>query len=265
MSDSVFGPWPTIFAFDLGRYLVVASLAFAVFWVWKWNAFAHRRIQPRRPSNARLLHEIKYSLVTGVIFATVGLVTFHLAGAGYLQRYEHVDDYGWPYWFVSIAIAIVLHDTYFYWTHRAMHTRWLYKHVHKVHHMSTNPSPWAAYSFSPLEALVEAGIAPVVFALVPMHGVAMFVFLGYMIVMNVLGHLGIELYPSWFATSRWTRSLTTATHHNLHHRDFHANYALYFTWWDRLMGTMHPRYEAEFARAAGGAAPVSTGSPETRV
>ncbi len=43
--------------------------------------------------------------------------------------------------------------------------------------------------------------------------------------------------------------LTTTTHHDLHHAQAGWNYGLYFTWWDRLMGTEHPDYHARFAQA----------------
>ncbi len=46
--------------------------------------------------------------------------------------------------------------------------------------------------------------------------------------------------------------LTTTTHHDLHHGGERANYGLYFTWWDRWMGTESPHYHAAFARAVGG-------------
>lgn len=237
-----FARWPLLFAVDALRYGVPASLAFGVFWIWKWEAFAPRRIQPRRPSNKAFAREVRYSIATAMIFATVGLATHQLARAEILRVYPHVADRGWPYWAASVVIAIVLHDAYFYWTHRAMHHPRLFKLVHRVHHLSTSPSPWAAYAFGPIEAALSALIVPLVLLVVPMHESAIFVFLIYMIVMNVVGHLGIELYPPWFARSRWTGWYSTSTHHNLHHRDLHGNYGLYFTWWDRLMGTQHARY-----------------------
>jgi sterol desaturase/sphingolipid hydroxylase (fatty acid hydroxylase superfamily) len=126
----------------------------------------------------------------------------------------------------------------------------LFKHVHRAHHLSTSPSPWAAYAFGPLEAVINALIVPVLLLVLPMHDSAIFVFLIYMILMNVVGHLGLELYPAWFARNRWTRWYSTSTHHNLHHRDMHGNYGLYFTWWDRRMGTQHPDYIASFEATA---------------
>ncbi|MBB3167458.1 sterol desaturase family protein [Simiduia aestuariiviva] len=45
-------------------------------------------------------------------------------------------------------------------------------------------------------------------------------------------------------------ALTTPTHYDLHHQKFNGNYGLYFTWWDRWMGTEFPGYKADFKRAA---------------
>jgi sterol desaturase/sphingolipid hydroxylase (fatty acid hydroxylase superfamily) len=40
--------------------------------------------------------------------------------------------------------------------------------------------------------------------------------------------------------------LTTPTHHAMHHEKMRGNYGIYFNFWDRLMGTSHPHYEACF-------------------
>ena len=145
----------------------------------------------------------------------------------------------------TIALLLVLQDAYFYWTHRAMHHRRLFRAVHHVHHLSRTPSPWAAYAFAPAEALVHAAFVPLVTLVVPVHELALFAFLAIMIARNVLGHLGVELLPA--GALRRIGWSTTTTHHALHHHRPHGNYGLYFTWWDRLCGTTDPSYEATFA------------------
>jgi sterol desaturase/sphingolipid hydroxylase (fatty acid hydroxylase superfamily) len=143
--------------------------------------------------------------------------------------------------------AVVLHDTYFYWTHRLMHHRRIFTYVHAVHHQSHNPTPWAAYAFHPLEALVEVGVLPLMVFILPLHPLALSAFGVYMIVMNVMGHLGYEVYPQAFMRSRVLRVVfNTSTHHNMHHRYNKGNYGLYFNLWDRLMKTNHSKYETTF-------------------
>jgi uncharacterized protein (DUF2147 family) len=39
---------------------------------------------------------------------------------------------------------------------------------------------------------------------------------------------------------------TAITHHNMHHEQFHSNYGLYFTWWDKWMKTEHTKYHEVF-------------------
>jgi len=64
-------PWPTIVAIDALRYAIPTSTAFFVFWMWKWDAFEHRRIQKRRPSRKAFRREILYSLSTIAIFTAL--------------------------------------------------------------------------------------------------------------------------------------------------------------------------------------------------
>lgn len=35
---------------------------------------------------------------------------------------------------LCVALLDALHDTWFYWTHRLLHCKPLYKHVHYMHH-----------------------------------------------------------------------------------------------------------------------------------
>ena len=56
--------------------------------------------------------------------------------------------------------------------------------------------------------------------------------------------------PAKPSRGRFTGLHTTTTHHNQHHRRFSSNYGLYFTFWDRAMGTLHADYHAEFDRVA---------------
>lgn len=51
-----------------------------------------------------------------------------------------------------------------------------------------------------------------------------------------------EIFPARRDGQPLLDFLTTSTHHDLHHATARWNYGLYFTWWDRWMGTEHPDY-----------------------
>ena len=231
---------------QLIRYFLIAGGAYLLFYVWKRRAWFHQKIQQKFPKNTEIYREIAYSFSTMLIFGAVAYCIFLARRAGYTQLYKDVSDYGWAYLIFTFVILILIHDTWFYWTHRMMHHPKLFPIFHKVHHLSHNPSPWAAFAFHPTEAVVEAGFFPIAVLLFPVHGYAVAAFMLYMMVLNVLGHVGFELFPSGF-TKHWLgKWFNTSTHHNMHHRYGRGNYGLYFNFWDRLMGTNHKLYDATF-------------------
>lgn len=242
--------WPTILALDTGRYLVAAGLMSAILMLLGHRIEA-RRIQNRRPDAGDRRREIGWSLVTALIFSVNGLVlVWWMAMIGAVDIVA-----GAPGWRIALGTValIVLHDAWFYWLHRGLHTRLLFRRAHATHHRSRTPSPWAAYAFAPLEAVGEALFLPVGVALLqPLDPLAIFLFMGHMIARNVFGHCGFELLPHWWVDSPLTRWITTPTHHDMHHQHGRWNYGLYFTWWDRWSGTEHPDYRARFRANAGG-------------
>jgi sterol desaturase/sphingolipid hydroxylase (fatty acid hydroxylase superfamily) len=69
-----------------------------------------------------------------------------------------------------------------------------------------------------------------------------------MIVYNIYGHLGWELYPKNFHKTQIGRWINTSVCHNQHHQYFKGNYSLYFLFWDRWMGTLREDYDAQYEK-----------------
>jgi Delta7-sterol 5-desaturase len=228
-------------------YLAVALPFFLVFWrIWK-NKFQHRRIQEKQRSNVKIIkYELKYSAITIFIFALIDVLLYVAQSNGTTKLYNQVSDYGWSYFVFSVFIMILLHDAWFYFTHRLMHHPKLYKYVHKVHHQSTDPSPFAAFSFHPLEAIVEAAIYVIFAFLFPVNIWALYVWQIIQMTLNVIGHTGYEIYPKGFNTHWVFKWKTPSTHHNMHHSHFSGNYGLYFTWWDKFFKTEFKDYHKKF-------------------
>jgi sterol desaturase/sphingolipid hydroxylase (fatty acid hydroxylase superfamily) len=234
--------WSFNLVMDIGRY-VVAAAGLALILKLFWNAgLGRRKIQARFASRADVSREIRASLRTAVIFSLNGAAIVFGAVHGVFTIYTDFSTAGVGYLALSVAAIIVAHDAYFYWTHRLMHHPRLFRYFHRTHHRSVTPTPFAAYAFDVPEALLMALFTPLWLLFVPMHALGLFLFMAFMIVRNVMGHAGVELMPRALADSRWFRWINATTHHDLHHSSFHYNYGLYFTWWDRLMGTEHPAY-----------------------
>ncbi len=239
--DALIATWRMIFIHDTARYLIAASLMAAILAVFS-QQFAARKLQDRQPKPGQIGREIRYSLLTGFIFSINGLLTAIATELGWTQIYSSVGDYGAGYLILSLVVMVVLHDAYFYWSHRAIHHPALFKWVHRTHHRSRTPTPWTAYAFDPAEAIVNAVFMPMLALLMPLHPLVIFLFMAHMIIRNVMGHSGHELFPRNMKHHPVFGALTNVLHHDLHHRDMNHNYGLYFSWWDRWMGTEHPDY-----------------------
>jgi lathosterol oxidase len=244
--------WLAFVAHDIVKYLFAAGGLYVLIYGALAARLASRRLQSNRADFRQMRREIGWSLVSAIIFGTVSMLLVIGPGElGWNRMYFDLGSPGWPYALFSLALMIVAHDAYFYWTHRLLHHPIAMRWLHRTHHLSRTPTPWTAYAFDPGEAVVQAAFAPLFAAVVPLHPLILLVWSVHMIIRNVLGHAGFELMPAGFARSRWFGWLTTATHHDLHHATFRWNYGFYFTWWDRLMGTEHPEYLRHFDAATG--------------
>ncbi|WP_424963978.1 sterol desaturase family protein [Ekhidna sp.] len=234
---------------NLLRYFGVAGFAFLIFYVIFKSRWSYWKIQQTFPKPNDYWREIIFSLITVIIFMVVAVIVFASPLRSYTLQYERIEALGRGYWWLSIFLMILLHDTYFYWMHRVMHHPKIFKWVHRTHHQSTNPSPWAAYAFHPIEAFFEASIIFPIAFLIPFHRTALLAFLIFMIVYNVYGHLGYELYPKGFNRHWLGRWINTSVNHNQHHKQFTGNYGLYFLFWDRIMGTLRTDYDDAYQQS----------------
>jgi sterol desaturase/sphingolipid hydroxylase (fatty acid hydroxylase superfamily) len=133
---------------------------------------------------------------------------------------------------------IFLHDTYFYWTHRLLHTSFFYTKIHFEHHLSSNPTPWTSISFHPAEAVIQALAIPLIVIICPVHPLALIIFLFYCAYTNIKGHSGFQFFPYKNRFEKWSWWNNSYTQHNEHHKYAQYNYGLYFTFWDIWMKTL---------------------------
>ncbi|WP_324809480.1 sterol desaturase family protein [Sphingomonas sp. LY29] len=186
----------------------------------------------------QIRREIGWSLASAAIYGIpAGIVAWGWQERGWTRIYTDASAY--PLWWmpVSVLAYLLLHDTWFYWTHRLMHRPWWFKRMHAVHHDSRPPTAWAAMSFHPWEAITGALVIPLLVFVIPIHPAMLGTVLAIMTVMGVTNHMGWEMFPRGLVNGPLGKWLITASHHELHHQKYRCNYGLYFRHWDRLCGT----------------------------
>ena len=227
-----FTHWGWFACLLVARYLIFAGVPYYLCYVLKQVQWKSNKIKKKRPSVSTVSKEIGYSLGTLLLYS-LGIWLFkYLIDSGRTGHYLEIEDMGIIYFIISTIFMIFLHDTYFYWLHRLLHNKAFFKYVHLVHHKFHNPTPFAAFAFHPLESLLSMGIVPIIMIIMPWHPIALMVFVTFMTAYDVFIHLGFN-----FKGLRILKWQNTPVEHDWHHTHSHGNYGLYFTFWDRLMGT----------------------------
>ena len=208
-------------------------------------------IQGKRLRLAQVARETLFGLLWLWSLSISTVLIGALIGTGLTRYYFRVEQYGVAYLLFSVVLAIVGWDAYFYFTHRLLHRDWFYRNFHAVHHLSTRPDVMTQFQVAPVEQLILAGYTAILICVIPLHPCAQLTYATVSTVKSYLAHSGWEVFPAGTLRSRWWRFNTPVVHHDLHHQEYRYNFAFFFTWWDRWLGTESPRLRSEFERAKG--------------
>jgi sterol desaturase/sphingolipid hydroxylase (fatty acid hydroxylase superfamily) len=222
-------------------YLLYFGAAFVLLWLVFSPKIAHRKVQLKRRANLKQwIHEVKWSLIAQIGFV-VGLLVFGDGKGNGVLFQLNTNKIG--VLLIASVVFVLIDDAWFYWTHRLLHahTR-LYRSIHKIHHRSIDTTPLAGLSFHPLESFIiniPLAVLPIFIGVQPNF---FFWAIWISTVNNIAGHNGFEWTPSWWDRVPVLRVKTPSIHHNLHHEKSRGNYGLYFSYWDRWMGTEFADY-----------------------
>lgn len=123
----------------------------------------------------------------------------------------------------KIIFGLFLSDTFFYWSHRLLHTEYFFKKGHLFHHIHHDPIVWTALYFHPIEfvfALIGIFILPVIFTF--MTKLEANCFWSIIMFSLVLSHSGL---------------INLSEHHDFHHKNWRYNFGSDIGIWDKLMKT----------------------------
>ncbi|HTL09470.1 MAG TPA: sterol desaturase family protein [Chitinophagaceae bacterium] len=225
------------FTIITGRYLLVSGLFYGIFYLWQPAKWKERKLSRKPYPAGQLKKEIKWSTLSSFIFALAAALAWWLWQSGNTLVYTDITRYGWWYLPVSLLLSMFIQETYYYWLHRLMHRKAIFSIVHKVHHDSITTSPFTAFSFHPIESVIQAIVLLVIPMVLPLHPLVILTQLTLMSLTSVINHLNIDIFPDSGAKKAMSKCMIGATHHSLHHKKHQKNFGLYFTFWDKLLHT----------------------------
>ena len=135
---------------------------------------------------------------------------------------------------LHMFLSLVVFD-FQYWAWHAIHhkIRFLYRHVHALHHEYMSPSSWVTQYLHPWE-LISVGVftttSPWIFKAHPLTQWAFYIF---SISISVEAHIGYD-FP--LAPHHWLPMWGGCPKHDMHHQRPLTNFEPFFKWWDYLFG-----------------------------
>ena len=219
------------------------------------------------PSHARVRALLKHTLFDQLVLRPPLLLLLHplaaACGVNFAPGWDAAPSI--PRAILRFALMMQIDDCLFYWAHRALHHRALYRHVHKQHHEFAHTVPLAAEWAHPLEDFCNTVATLAGPLLLRAHVTELWLYVACKLWQSVDAHSGYDL-P--FPLSPWAalRGMDCAPAHDFHHSHNVGNYGGYFIMWDYLMGTnvkyvahVEKHYHDENRRVDGRARPRGKG------
>jgi sterol desaturase/sphingolipid hydroxylase (fatty acid hydroxylase superfamily) len=225
------------FIVQTGIYLGIAGTSFVLIKIFAKKWFLEAGRANHIFDAKRVPIEFRWGMIGCVVNSLVVSSLFASPWLNKTKFYTHIDEKGWLWYLGTVVFLIMFQDTSFYWFHRLFHRPWFFKKIHSVHHLSLRPSPLAALSLHPIENMTYAATAVIVPFLIPIHFSAISVWAAISMLINALGHTGLEVFPQSWKQNPVLKWLNRPHFHYLHHTHFHGNFGFYFTFWDKLSGT----------------------------
>lgn len=205
------------------RLLVNHILAFSYVGFWHvalyWLHWGKRPFVANRTYQwGRVLHNIFYTWL-GVLQWTVAEVAFlHCYQTGAIPYRHETLSLRHPSLLLlqTLIISIFLpnaRDVHFYFAHRMIHTKFLYKYIHSVHHRNTDVEPFSGLCMHPLEHMFYyTCYAPCL--VFPFHPFILFWMGVHVVISPAASHSG---YEDHFSADMI---------HYIHHRHTDCNYGV---------------------------------------
>ncbi len=166
--------------------------------------------------------------VGGLIWTALEAVTLWLYAN---HRLPYLDWHRHPVLFVGWILAIPFwREFHFYWIHRVIHWKPLYRRIHYLHHKNINPNPWSGMAMHPVETFLYLSVV-LIHWIIPSHPFHFLFDLQHAALGPACGHHGFE------GPILEDKLPTGSYFHYLHHRYFECNYGEATFPLDRWFGT----------------------------
>jgi len=213
------------FAIQLLVYLLVTAAVWAAYGLLRLHLNIGGLLDARPLKPGQIRQEMLRGISTCVIYAVYTFICLRLSSG--------LWPASWLAGATQLAVFLALYDFWFYWSHRALHTR-AFAAFHGTHHRSVRVTPWSVHSLHPLEAPINQ-LPFLLFVLAWPTGFGMIVL--FQVVIMFMTASGHSNYDPFAQSSGLPRAKAFWRFHQRHHQLGRGNFGFMGLHWDFVFGT----------------------------
>ncbi len=163
------------------------------------------------------------------IFSLQGIVIQQ----GIVNGWFHIQtDINW--WvLLQIIILFLWNEIHFYLCHWLLHTKFMMRNIHYVHHHSKEPTVFSTFSFHWVEAFLLGTVVFFPLLIYPFQLLAILSLPIMSLLINLLGHSNYDLFNKYHPK----HILKFSYRHSMHHKHAKGNLGFLLPWLDQLFKT----------------------------
>jgi plant 4alpha-monomethylsterol monooxygenase len=247
---------PAFYYYTFGSFVLAVSSGLVIssaasYFAWKDPAWAKKyKIQSRIADHRNLI----WPTFGWFLFNMSAMLFAMILGWPMIQK-TGVHWGPWPAWY-QIAWQVIFFmyvDSFvYYWFHRALHTPYLFKKIHRLHHTVHTPWSMTAQYMHPIELLLTGMTVAGGASIIGSHIGALWAWVVVRQWTGAMGHCGYD-FP--FSLFKLLPGYYGPVYHDFHHSKCNGNYSGGFGWEDRAFGTLARGFLERDAELGGRAQP----------
>jgi len=176
-------------------------------------------------------------VMTWTLYEAYQLHQWAVGGVGADRAYFEWGGDNLAYSVAWLLLIPIWREFHFYAVHRLIHVKFIYRHVHYLHHKNSNPGPWSGLAMHPVEHVFYFSVV-LIHLVVPSHPIHFFFNAQHTALTPAGGHHGFEgpIVDGKIPTGSYF--------HYLHHRYFECNYGEATIPLDKWFGTFRDGQKA---------------------
>jgi lathosterol oxidase len=228
------------FIYEMGfitQFLCIVSYLFFLYFV-VGHAFIYscrvlarkgwlEKISLKTFPRAQYLVEKKNAIIAIIIIAITGFFQFYFVRISWIKLAENTLMNT----IIGLIILNIWNEIHFFVIHRVLHTPFMMKHVHTVHHKSIIPSVFSAYNLHWFEAFLLSTVTITITFFIEINFITLFIYPLNSLLINFAGHSNYKLKNNFINRN----FLDFCIKHNNHHVKFNNHYGFLSGFLDKML------------------------------